>query len=794
MASFIFLGRNKLSHLEFVMEHLYVGSNCFIQNRYKWILLFSLFFNLTIGINLSAQCNSFGGFDKYEVEDGSINHDRSPFVAFIGGSANGISPLDANIVGTDANEVFILAADGSIDEYNMHNGHIKDDNPPIVFNGGGSANGLSPAETNIVGIQYDRAYVLGTDGTIDGYDLHDGDLEDNNNGVFANIGVCIVGVGYDDAYILMADGSVDEYGLHDGNLDKNNAPLTNFTGGSANGLPIDCTTIIGEEGDELVTLCRNPVCSFEGFDEFEVENGYLSYQRSPFNSYVGGSANGLGPLEVEIMGFHSDEVFVLTPEGTIDEYSMHSGNLMYQGTDPIVFNGGGTADGLTPAEANVVGVDDNRIYVFGADGTIDGYDFKDGDLEDNNDADFSNIGLCVVGVGNGDAYILMSDGSVDEFNLHNGVLDDDNDPFLFSGSNSLDGEAPSCINILGEEGDELVAVCYNSLDGDGDNILIYEDIDDTDPCVPNVTALPTSDCDNDGLTADIDPDPADPDSDDDGINDGDEVSAGLDPTNPDTDGDGDADGTDPAPQDLCSWSTNQILANTTLNWQNTDCDNDGIPNIEEPINDASVDYEICENSVRVFGINAADWYRLRVYSASYDVVVYECSIYGDNCDEPEQFSLPDGICVLDIVLFSSQDDQLVHYTEDLNIPGDPCSTSLVRANQETNLQASRLISTSTEQIVTLPLSDKSVSKNGTIIFPNPARKVLYFMNRELRGENCSIQILNNLGQHVSSIQSYDFVDGPIELDVTNYPNGIYYAIITLEEKTLQLSEKFIVKK
>ena len=55
-------------------------------------------------------------------------------------------------------------------------------------------------------------------------------------------------------------------------------------------------------------------------------------------------------------------------------------------------------------------------------------------------------------------------------------------------------------------------------------------------------------------------DPNDPDTDDDGINDGDEVAAGTNPTNPDSDGDGVADGVE------------TMLGTDPLN---ADSDNDG---------------------------------------------------------------------------------------------------------------------------------------------------------------------------------------------------------------------------
>jgi hypothetical protein len=47
------------------------------------------------------------------------------------------------------------------------------------------------------------------------------------------------------------------------------------------------------------------------------------------------------------------------------------------------------------------------------------------------------------------------------------------------------------------------------------------------------------------------------------------------------DGDGDPDNTDPAPTDGCVWGPNQVLANTTTAWRNSDCDGDGVTNYKE---------------------------------------------------------------------------------------------------------------------------------------------------------------------------------------------------------------------
>jgi large repetitive protein len=122
-------------------------------------------------------------------------------------------------------------------------------------------------------------------------------------------------------------------------------------------------------------------------------------------------------------------------------------------------------------------------------------------------------------------------------------------------------------------------------DTDGDGINDGDEVtngsDPTNACDPSATAILTSDCDNDGLTADdeilLGTDPANADTDGDGINDGDEVINGFDPLNPCNPdfnslptNDCDEDGLDNAAE---------ILAGTDN--ANPDSDNDGLNDGEE---------------------------------------------------------------------------------------------------------------------------------------------------------------------------------------------------------------------
>jgi gliding motility-associated-like protein len=165
-------------------------------------------------------------------------------------------------------------------------------------------------------------------------------------------------------------------------------------------------------------------------------------------------------------------------------------------------------------------------------------------------------------------------------------------------------------------------------DTDGDGINDGDEVDGStdplNPCDPDINALATNDCDNDGLdnAGEIlaGTDNTNPDTDGDGVNDGDEVNGGsdplnscdpdagavatndcdndgltsleedifgTDPANPDTDGDGFDDGTEVNagfdPLNACEPDPFAIGTN--------DCDNDGLTNDDElifntdPLND-----------------------------------------------------------------------------------------------------------------------------------------------------------------------------------------------------------------
>ncbi|MFM9986968.1 MAG: Ig-like domain-containing protein, partial [Flavobacteriales bacterium] len=102
------------------------------------------------------------------------------------------------------------------------------------------------------------------------------------------------------------------------------------------------------------------------------------------------------------------------------------------------------------------------------------------------------------------------------------------------GTNDCDNDG------LDLDGEILAGTDAANPDTDGDGILDGQEVTDgndpLNPCDPNPFALGSNDCDNDGLTNDEETanntNPSDPDTDDDTILDGDEVDNGSDPLNP----------------------------------------------------------------------------------------------------------------------------------------------------------------------------------------------------------------------------------------------------------------------
>ncbi|MFK7755460.1 MAG: Ig-like domain-containing protein, partial [Flavobacteriales bacterium] len=235
------------------------------------------------------------------------------------------------------------------------------------------------------------------------------------------------------------------------------------------------------------------------------------------------------------------------------------------GEDGIA-DSGDESDPLDPCDPNPLAI---------STGDCDG-DFLANGIEDNLGTDPLDPDTDGDGINDGDEFLGL-DGGFNTGDETDPLDPCDPNPFAVS---DADCDEDGLTN--GEEdanGNEIVDVDEtdpNNSDTDGDGFLDGEEVlgpdgiansgdesDPLDPCDPDPSAIPTSDCDNDDLTAeeedDLGTDPGDPDTDGDGIDDGTEVDNGTDPLN----------ACDP------NGGANNPLA---------DCDNDGLTNEEEDTN------------------------------------------------------------------------------------------------------------------------------------------------------------------------------------------------------------------
>ncbi|MFN6378662.1 MAG: tandem-95 repeat protein, partial [Flavobacteriales bacterium] len=286
-------------------------------------------------------------------------------------------------------------------------------------------------------------------------------------------------------------------------------------------------------------------------------------------------------------------------------------------------------DGLTNAEEGISGTDplntdsdgdglNDGVEVSGATDPLNPCDPNPSALATNDcDADGLDNAEELLNETDSENPDTDSDGINDgnEVNANSDPLDScDPNPLAFP-NQDCDGDGISNIDEIGHGTSPIDSDTDD--DGLSDGQEINEGSDPVNPCDPNPASLALNDCDDDGLTNDQEgvngTDPENPDTDGDGVNDGDEVTGdsdplnpcdpnqnalatndcdddgitnvdegpiGTDPTNPDTDGDGINDGDEVTngsnTLDPCDPNPKALATN--------DCDNDGLDYAEEVLN------------------------------------------------------------------------------------------------------------------------------------------------------------------------------------------------------------------
>ena len=211
-----------------------------------------------------------------------------------------------------------------------------------------------------------------------------------------------------------------------------------------------------------------------------------------------------------------------------------------------------------------------------------------------------------------------------------------------------------------------------------------------------------------------------------------------------------------------------------------------------------VTYEVCNNDLSVNGTSNGVYYFLKVYTSDYSTVAFECNSFSGGCAEPTMINLPDGDYVLDVILLDDAWQMDFRVTANISLP-QACATPLVSNDaDQTTVEESRTTVLTTPEtpepvdngrvlIETIP------STTGLSVFPNPAIDEVFFYSAELAGKTVQLQILNNTGQEVTQQRVNNFSEGPFNLDVSKYPNGIYYARFAVEGQE-DIVKKFIVQR
>lgn len=381
-----------------------------------------------------------------------------------------------------------------------------------------------------------------------------------------------------------ADADTDDDGIDDGTeVDNGTIPLDpcdpNFGAvGTA-----DCDgDNLDNNGEALAgTDNNNPDTDGDGFiDGDEVLSG-----SDPLDA-CSPLATAIGTADCDNDGLDTDnEVFNGTDptnpdtdgDGLSDGEEVNGGSNPNDSCDPDPASANGTADcdndGLTTDEENTAGTDPANPDTDG-DGIDDGTEVDNG-TSPINFCDPNNSGLgtddCDLDGLTNDEETLAGTDPNDADTDNDGETDGDEVNFA---TNPLDPCDPNISgnpladcdgDNLDNAGEELAGTDNNNPDTDSDGVIDGDEVTNgsnpLDSCSPNPTAIGSNDCDEDGLDND------------------EETFYGTDPTNDDTDGDGILDGTEidgtSNPLDACDPDAGALSTN--------DCDNDGLNNAGEEL-------------------------------------------------------------------------------------------------------------------------------------------------------------------------------------------------------------------
>ena len=379
------------------------------------------------------------------------------------------------------------------------------------------------------------------------------------------------------------DADTDDDGLNDGEeVNFGTNPLDPCDPNIGGNPSADCDgDNLDNAGEELAgTDNNNPDTDNDGFiDGDEVLNG-----SDPLNS-CSPSATAVGTNDCDEDGLDNDgEIFYGTDptnddtdgDGILDGAEIDAASNPLDSCDP-------NAGALPTNDCDNDGLDNAGEELAGTDNTnpdTDNDGFTDGNEVDNGTNPLNACDPVSSGLGTDDCDL---DGLTNDDELTAGTdpndADTDNDgendgDEVNFGTNPLDpcdpniggNPAADCDgDNLDNAGEELAGTDNNNPDTDNDGFIDGDEVlngsDPLDSCSPDATAVGTNDCDEDGLDGD------------------EEVFYGTDPTNNDTDGDGILDGAEidaaSNPLDSCDPNANALQTN--------DCDNDGLDNAGEEL-------------------------------------------------------------------------------------------------------------------------------------------------------------------------------------------------------------------
>ena len=199
-------------------------------------------------------------------------------------------------------------------------------------------------------------------------------------------------------------------------------------------------------------------------------------------------------------------------------------------------------------------------------------------------------------------------------------------------------------------------------------------------------------------------------------------------------------------------------------------------------------YSACDNDITIPGQSNANAIQIHDINSGW-AIVFSCGAWTGNgaCADPQVVTLPDGPYRLRVIPEGSSTFEI---DQTIVLPAN-CANPLISNESNTAEQVRSTRSDNAQNGVTFNLNQAKTAQFD--LYPNPAKDLVHLNLQAYQGKDVFIKVINEVGMEVQRIQLNELEETVLELNTTNFAQGLYLVIVQVENEA-PVAKKLVISK